>query len=342
MSIVEARHIDSLSEPFRYNIQYSDSESIDSSDHDHNTIDVAASAHHNANHQALNNAFLDFVPRSMPSSTLSEYIPSLTRGSSFNSSHGTTRTDRLRTVQGEFVLDNDNDNDNGTCNFQPSSDPRSDDDLLCPFQILDCCETFSDVREFKTHVFSHFHGHSLPKSATCFLCSRNFQQTDTQDLAQAWNDMLSHLANDHFRRGQEYGTMRADFALMRWMYDRKIISDHVFKRTQTCPITTVFPAGSRRPSEVNSIIPEAPSPPSGSSVVSTIPESVTWPSRSTYSTQTYVTFAGPRTERRRRDSTRPSYLSMSPNAGWSATRCIRFMTEFFGSWGIDLALLELN
>lgn len=138
---------------------------------------------------------------------------------------------------------------------------------------------------------------------------------DSEDVAMAWNSMLSHLANEHFRGGQEYGTMRPDFVLMRWMYDRKIISDHVFKRTQMCPATTVFPAGSRRPSEASSIMPEAPSPPFGSSLASTVSEFAIGPSRSSYSTQTYVTVAGPRAERRRRDSTRPAYTQMRPVLG---------------------------
>jgi hypothetical protein len=132
---------------------------------------------------------------------------------------------------------------------------------MCPFQILDCDESFSDIRLFKTHVFSHFRGQSCPTSANCFLCEAKFAQTKQDDVARSWNEMLSHLANDHFRRGQRLGTVRVDFGLMHWMYVRKIITDAQFKRLQLCPRPTILPAfpGARYGEVVN--LPEAPMAP---------------------------------------------------------------------------------
>lgn len=178
-------------------------------------------------------------------------------------------------------------------------DPNAD--LLCPFQILDCDETFSDVKEFKRHVFSHFRGHPLPTFATCFLCGNRYTQTAEDDDAWAWNNMLGHMAHEHFRQGQQLATIRTDFTLMRWMYDRKIISDHHFKRTQLCPLPTLLPSANNGSPEILHI-PLAPSPPISpqrSSSTPTLPTTAI-----AYQSQPYVVFAGGRTERRRRDSTR--------------------------------------
>jgi hypothetical protein len=134
-------------------------------------------------------------------------------------------------------------------------------DLICPFQILDCEESFSDIRLFKTHVFSHFRGQACPTSATCFLCEAKFIQTEEDDAARAWNEMLSHLAYEHFRRGQRLATVRADFGLMRWMYARRIITDAQFKRLQLYPRPTIAPAspGARIGEVVNApLAPMAP------------------------------------------------------------------------------------
>lgn len=242
---------------------------------------------------------------SVTSSTLTDRVPALTRGSSIASSDASAmQTDIASILQGGFVLESDD----GVLTLPHYAE--LDADLLCPFQILDCAETFSSVRQYKVHVFSHFHGHPLPSSATCFLCNEKFDQTPEDDSALAWNNMLGHMCHDHFRRGQEFGIIRADFALMRWMYDRKIISDVYFKRAQICPVPTILPAAGRIPSDAGSVgLPEAPSPPNASpssstSVTSDSPVPPVWPRRSSYS-QPYFTVAGTRVERRRRDSIRP-------------------------------------
>ena len=243
---------------------------------------------------------------SSTSSASTDHLPALTRGCSIASSEcSAMQTDIASAVQNGYVLESDD----GVLTL-PSSLHEPDADLLCPFQILDCDLVFASVRHFKTHVFSHFRSHHLPTTALCFLCDRKFEQTAEDDPALAWNDMLSHMAHEHFRCGQEFGTMRADFGLMRWMYDRKIISDVHFKRAQICPAPVLLPmAASRRASQILSEYPamleapEAPSPGAAGSV-STEP-SLSMRRLSAYNNQTYFTVASPRAERRRRDSMRP-------------------------------------
>jgi len=298
MSVADDRPFPPLSERIRQRPPSpSDSEGTLSEDERRSSSWPASAA---AYPPTFENDYSDDDLKSMTSSTMTDRVPALTRGSSIASSDASAmRTDVASALQGGFVLESDD----GVLTLPGYAELASD--LLCPFQILDCIETFSSTREFKVHVFSHFRGHPLPTSATCFLCEEKFDQTLEDDPALAWNNMLGHMCRDHFRRGQEFGTIRAEFALMRWMYDRKIISDHYFKRAQTCPVPIVLPAATRRASEASSIAPpEAPSPPNASSpsVSSDVP---VWPRRSSYSNQSYFTFAGSRTERRRRDSIRP-------------------------------------
>lgn len=233
---------------------------------------------------------------SVISSTLTDHIPSLTRGNSIASTNGAAQTEIASMLHGGYVLESED----GILSIPQRYDP--DADLLCPFQILDCDETFSDVVDFKVHVFSHFRGHPLPSFASCFLCDAKFEQTPEDDHALAWNNVLTHMIYEHFRRGQQLATIRTDFTLMRWMYDRRIISDHHFKRTQMCPIPTVLPAANGGGSEIVNL-PRAPSPPPMR--YPTVSDSSLPTRAAQLQNRPYVMVAGRRAERRSMDRTRP-------------------------------------
>ena len=177
---------------------------------------------------------------------------------------------------------------------------QMDADLLCPFQILDCEKVFADVRHFKMHVFSHFKGHELPPTAACFLCDCKFAQRSEDDPALAWNTMLSHLVHDHYRRGQQLATVRTDFGLMRWMYSRRLINDHQFKRLQLVPIPTILPGIQGNADE----IVDTPGAPSAPAV--TPPENILAHMSLSVGlhNEAFTMTAGRRNERRQRDATR--------------------------------------
>lgn len=296
MSIVDTQVQLPLSEAFRHYVSSQSDSDRTVGHYDRSEISWSADGALYRRTFAEDSSDEDNDTESITSSMMMDRVPPLTRGSSISSSDSAVQTDTASVLQGGYVLETDD----GILTLPSTSEP--DADLLCPFQILDCAETFSSVREFKVHVFSHFRGHPLPTSASCFLCEIKFSQEPEDDPALAWNKMLGHMAHDHFRQGQQLGTIRADFALMRWMYDRKIISDHYFKRTQIRPLPTVLPSATRRTSEV-APLPEAPTPPSPLSPAGSEPAVSSWTGG--YQTQAYVTFAGRRAERRRRDSTRP-------------------------------------
>ncbi|KAH0827647.1 hypothetical protein AYO21_07817 [Fonsecaea monophora] len=178
---------------------------------------------------------------------------------------------------------------------------HEDADLLCPFQILDCDQVFADIIHFKMHVFSHFRGHELPTFATCFLCDNKYVSRPEDDPALAWNTMLSHMVHDHFRQGQQLATVRTDFGLMKWMYNRRIINDQQFKRTQLLPYQTILPgaAGTSRRQVVHMAeLPHAPSASPPAAVRAHLALSMG------YQNEPYTMNAGRRQERRRLDATR--------------------------------------
>lgn len=172
-----------------------------------------------------------------PSTTASDNIPSLTRGNSNASSTGSAHTDFASALDGMRTLESID----GVLYVPETTHPHAD--LICPFQILDCAEPFSDIRFWKTHVFSHFRGHPCPKIASCFLCESVFNdQSDDDDPARAWNEMLSHMAAVHFRgMGQRLATVRADFALMKWMFSRGLVTHAQFRRVQMMPVPIMLP-----------------------------------------------------------------------------------------------------
>lgn len=232
---------------------------------------------------------------SMASTNATDAIPSLTRGNSIVSSVSSAQTDQASSVIGEgFTLELNE----GVLTLPNRY--QMDADLLCPFQILDCEKVFADMMHFKMHVFSHFKGHTLPSVASCFLCDNKFVQRPDDDTMSAWNSMLSHLAHDHYRRGQQLATVRADFGLMRWMYSRRLINEHQFKRTQLVPIPRLLPGLAGRADDIVDT-PRAPMPPS-----STPPHAVL--AHMTLSVgldnEPFTMTAGRRAERRQRDATR--------------------------------------
>ena len=195
----------------------------------------------------------------VPSTTASENIPALTRGNTNASSVGSANTGYASCLNAKRTLESVD----GVLQVPVTTHPHAD--LICPFQVLDCEKRFDDIKDWKIHIFSHFRGHPCPVTAACFLCDRTFHQSENDDPARAWNEMLSHIAVEHFRGlGQGLATVRTDFALMRWMYSRRIITPAQLTRMQMMPLPTVL-SGST--GEILNV-PEAPMAPSTTSTSS--------------------------------------------------------------------------
>ncbi|KAL6247204.1 hypothetical protein RBB50_005547 [Rhinocladiella similis] len=234
---------------------------------------------------------------SVASTNASDPVPPLTRpASSASSSDATLGTSMASSILGDGYLLEESQGGNLTL----PSRYQEDADLFCPFQILDCSEVFADIVPFKMHVFSHFRGHELPTFATCFLCDNKYFQRPEDDSALAWNNMLSHMVHDHFRKGQQLATVRPDFILMRWMFCKRIINEIQYKRTQMGPVPVQMPGGMSLRRQFMSIpdIPQAPSATPPPAVMAHIARSAS------YQNEAFIVNAGRRAERRRLDATR--------------------------------------
>lgn len=128
--------------------------------------------------------------------------------------------------------------------------------LICPFRIFDCKVSLRDAEQWKTHVMSHVGDPPCLRYATCFLCEKGFGQSLGDDPAHAWNEMLSHMAVEHFRDlGRRSTTMRIDLKLKTWMcfsggvtlrqVDQFEQSRMIFKRFHMSRVATVLPGSAR-------------------------------------------------------------------------------------------------
>lgn len=226
-------------------------------------------------------------------SMATDSMPALTRGNSVASNWSVASTDRASIVDGGFVMQSVD----GILTSSPRMRPRGD--LLCPFQVLECNETCTEVVEFKMHVFSHFRGHPLPPFAPCFICGHNFPVEDGDDSSMAWNNMLAHMAYEHYRSqtGPETCVIKPDIALMRYLWNKEVITDAQFTRAQLeAPETSI--RGAYHEEDSHGRIPEAPMPPLSTSM----PTGVRRYAQSVgSSTEPYVVNAGRRQDRRQRD-----------------------------------------
>lgn len=55
------------------------------------------------------------------------------------------------------------------------------------------------------------------------------------DVPSAWDRMLDHVADFHYRTGQTLAGSRPDFELMRYLYGVRVITDAQFKAMQLPP-----------------------------------------------------------------------------------------------------------
>ncbi|EXJ83183.1 hypothetical protein A1O1_06802 [Capronia coronata CBS 617.96] len=238
---------------------------------------------------------------SIASTTTTDAVPPLTRAASTATSlTSSVETDMASSILGKgYILESQE----GVLTLP--SRYQEDADLLCPFQILDCDQVFADIIHFKMHVFSHFRGHELPTFASCFLCDNQYVQEPDDDPALAWNNMLSHMVHEHFRKGQQLATVRTDFSLMKWMYSRSIISDQQFKRTQMVPLPIMLPVAARRQLLDIVEVPQALSAPPPAAILTHMAQSVG------YQNEPFTVTAGRRAERRRLDATRTAVRARS-------------------------------
>lgn len=95
--------------------------------------------------------------------------------------------------------------------------------LECAFWFLECVEVFQTIPEWKTHCLSHFHRNAPPTSAMCPLCAATFSGRD------AWDQRMNHVYEIHHSHGYGLEGSRPDFALVTWLWKKRVIDDATHK-----------------------------------------------------------------------------------------------------------------
>ncbi|KAI9836016.1 MAG: hypothetical protein M1837_003534 [Sclerophora amabilis] len=161
-------------------------------------------------------------------------VPSLTTESSLASSPTDSDPDRpidAATIDGYPLLECEN----GAL-VLPTLPPAR---LECPFNFIGCYLTFTSFGAWLAHSTSHFGDNLPPVHAICCLCDMTFHAP--ADPVKCWEARMRHVAQHH-KRGLSLSTARPDFALIRYLREKELISerDHnrlvgVCERTHTSP-----------------------------------------------------------------------------------------------------------
>jgi hypothetical protein len=155
------------------------------------------------------------------SSTATSAVPVLSRGSSRSSDGESVNTDLASCLDAVNLLVEE---ENGVL-VTPNTD-RPILEYPCLFSFLDCSESFILSCEWKTHVLSHFRGHTPPDDARCLLCD---WEVSLPGKGEGWNAMLDHTSSMHFRIGHSLAASRPDFALFKFLWNRRLVSDRIYK-----------------------------------------------------------------------------------------------------------------
>ena len=99
-------------------------------------------------------------------------------------------------------------------------------DFGCVFWFLNCEYISRDEEEWKTHCLSHFYGEDPPRSVSCPLCD---WEISLDRGTEAWASKMQHLADKHFRYGQNLSASRPDFHLYTHLWQKRLIDDQDLK-----------------------------------------------------------------------------------------------------------------
>ena len=159
-------------------------------------------------------------------------LPCLTNPSGFSD------TVSMASSSGCRALDNSlrviaEDDEGSLVNFPALRFPRVHV-LPCPFDPLQCPRAFQrgQVDEWITHSLEHFvtegpRGQAVepPTSNPCPFCEATFYHPSG---ITSWNQRMRHVA-DHHRIGHTLSHARPDFALYRYMWQRRVIDSEAYR-----------------------------------------------------------------------------------------------------------------
>lgn len=107
-----------------------------------------------------------------------------------------------------------------------------------PVSASDQSSTFTETAPTNTHPSTpqpQTPPGTSASSTAAFSQDQLSASSQDQNQPSAWDNLLNHVAADHYQHGQTLAGSRPDFELMRYLYGRRIISDAQFKAMQLAP-----------------------------------------------------------------------------------------------------------
>lgn len=99
--------------------------------------------------------------------------------------------------------------------------------LECAFSFRGCPFVSEDFEVWKPHCLSHFFPHPPPDRISCPLC--DFEKGPYSSGWEAWEVRLNHIAREHHRMGYSLAAGRPDFALCKYLMQKRLITMAEYK-----------------------------------------------------------------------------------------------------------------
>ena len=102
---------------------------------------------------------------------------------------------------------------------------RTEGNLECPFNLLFCLQTFSNMEDWVKHSIRHFQGAGPPDSSQCCFCDARFSSSET---VSSWAQRMEHVAYHH-QLGCRLAHARPDFQLYTYLWNNRLISNAEYR-----------------------------------------------------------------------------------------------------------------
>jgi len=97
--------------------------------------------------------------------------------------------------------------------------------LECPFNLLFCLKTFSNMEDWVGHSLTHFSNVGPPDSNHCCFCDARFSSSSE---ISGWARRMEHVACHH-RLGDKLAHARPDFELYTYLWNNRLITNAEYR-----------------------------------------------------------------------------------------------------------------
>ena len=97
--------------------------------------------------------------------------------------------------------------------------------LECPFNLLFCLKTFSNIEDWVKHSVTHFGEVGPPESNRCCFCEAKFNSSSD---VHSWAKRMNHIAFHH-QLSCRLAHARPDFELYTYMWNKRLIDDAEYR-----------------------------------------------------------------------------------------------------------------